>query len=73
MSLEQLIEEFLLENGAIKVRFANRESLAGGPPSADLTYQLEGARSAVSFALPLDKYSFIDESVTSALSSSGTP
>jgi epoxyqueuosine reductase QueG len=55
MSLEQLIEEFLLENGAIKVRFANRESLAGGPPSADLTYQLEGARSAVSFALPLDR------------------
>jgi epoxyqueuosine reductase QueG len=55
MSLNRLIEEFLLERGAIKVRFANRESLAGGPPSADLTYQLEGARSAVSFALPLDR------------------
>jgi len=55
MSLNQLIEEFLLENGAVKVRFANRESLAGGPPSADLTYQIEGARSAVSFALPLDR------------------
>jgi epoxyqueuosine reductase len=55
MSLEKLIEEFLLSKGALKVRFANRESLAGGPPSTDLTYQLEGARSAVSFALPLDR------------------
>jgi len=55
MSLEKQIEEFLLEKGAIKVRYANLESLAGGPPSADLTYQLEGARSAVSFALPLDR------------------
>jgi epoxyqueuosine reductase len=55
MSLSQLIEEFLLERGAIKVRFANFESLAGGPPSADLTYQIPGARSAVSFALPLDR------------------
>jgi len=53
LSRNPLIEELLLENGAIKVRFANRESLAGGPPSADLTYQIEGARSAVSFALPL--------------------
>lgn len=55
MSLNSLIEEFLLERGAIKVRFANRESLAGGPPSADLGYQVEGARSAISFALPLDR------------------
>ena len=55
MSLNSLIEEFLLERGAIKVRFANLESLAGGPPSADLTYQIDGARSAVSFALPLDR------------------
>jgi epoxyqueuosine reductase len=55
MSLNKMIEEFLLENGAIKVRFANLDSLAGGPPSADLTYQLEGARSAISFALPMDR------------------
>lgn len=54
MSLEKLIEEFLLEKGAIKVRFATLESLAGGPPSADLTYQLREARSAISFALPLE-------------------
>ena len=55
MGLEKEIEEFLLEKGAIKVRFANAESLAGGPPSTDLTYQQEGARSAISFALPLDR------------------
>ncbi|MBT4269412.1 MAG: hypothetical protein HN580_14890 [Deltaproteobacteria bacterium] len=36
MSLNGLIEEFLLERGALKVGFANKETLAGGPPSADL-------------------------------------
>ncbi len=55
MSLEAFIEDFLRERGALKVGFANRESLAGGPPSADLDYILPGARSAVSFALPLDR------------------
>lgn len=54
MALEKLIEEFLLEKGAIKVAFATQESLAGGPPSIDLTYVLKEARSAISFALPLD-------------------
>ena len=44
MSMEKLIEEFLLEKGAIKVGFASLESLAGGPPSTDLTYQLKDAR-----------------------------
>ncbi len=55
MSLNHEIEEFLQERGAIKVGFATRETLAGGPPSADLTYILPEARSAVSFALPLDR------------------
>lgn len=55
MSLEQQVEEFLLERGAVKVGFATRESLAGGPPSADLRYQLPEARSAICFALPLDR------------------
>lgn len=55
MSLESLIEEFLLERGAIKVGIATAETLAGGPPSTDLQYCLEGARSAVSFALPLNR------------------
>ncbi len=55
MSLNEKVEAFLLANGALKVGFATVETLAGGPPSADLTYRLEGARSAVSFALPLDR------------------
>jgi epoxyqueuosine reductase QueG len=55
MSLEREVEEFLLERGALKVGFANAKSLSGGPPSADLTYILPEARSAVSFALPLDR------------------
>ena len=61
MSLNSTIEEFLLGNGAVKVGFANKESLMGGPPSTDLDYVFkcvdieEEARSAVSFALPLDQ------------------
>jgi epoxyqueuosine reductase len=55
MSLNREIEEFLLERGALKVGFATLETLAGGPPSADLTYIMPEARSAVSFALPLDR------------------
>ena len=31
------------------------ETLAGGPPSTDLSYVLAAARSAVVFALPLDQ------------------
>jgi len=54
MSLNQRIDEFLMERGALKVGFATTTTLAGGPPSADLTYKLEGARSAISFALPLN-------------------
>jgi epoxyqueuosine reductase QueG len=55
VSLNKLAEEFLLERGALKVAVATVETLAGGPPSADITYRMEGARSAVSFALPLDR------------------
>ncbi len=55
MSLNRKIEEFLIERGAIKVGFANKERLSSGPPSADLEYSLPGARSAVSFAVPFDR------------------
>ncbi|MCJ7652828.1 MAG: epoxyqueuosine reductase, partial [Actinobacteria bacterium] len=54
MSLNEEIEEYLLERGALKVGFATLETLSGGPPSADLEYIHPGGRSAVSFALPLD-------------------
>ncbi|MDK1021901.1 MAG: epoxyqueuosine reductase [Candidatus Hydrogenedentes bacterium] len=55
VSLNQRIEEFLLSRGAIKVGFATVETLDGGPPSVDLSYKLPGAKSAVSFAFPLNK------------------
>ncbi len=55
ISLNQKIEEFLLERGAIKVGFATIETLAGSPPSADIRYKLDNARSAISFALPLNR------------------
>jgi len=54
MSLEALVKEFLLERRAISVGIATVETLSGGPPSADITYRMEGARSAVSFALPVN-------------------
>lgn len=54
-SLKEEIESFLKVKGALRVGFANLETLSGGPPSADLTYILTEAQSAVSFALPLDK------------------
>lgn len=55
MPLEHSIHEFLLERGALAVGIATTETLAGGPPSADITYGMEGARSAISFALPLNR------------------
>ncbi|HJN51706.1 MAG: hypothetical protein QGH75_00715 [Pseudomonadales bacterium] len=61
MDLNRAIEELLKDRGAIKVGFANKDSLAGGPPSTDLDYVFNAAdiaqeaRSAVSFALPLDQ------------------
>ncbi|MCP4760206.1 MAG: epoxyqueuosine reductase [archaeon] len=54
-SYNEMIEEFLLERGAIKVGFVTLETMAGGPPSADLTYILPEAQSGISFCLPYDK------------------
>jgi len=41
--------------GAAAVGIATNETLAGGPPSVDLSYVLPGAASAVSFLVPLDQ------------------
>jgi len=54
-SLNHEIKEFLLKRGAIKVGFATCETLEGGPPSTDLSYILPEARSAIGFAMPLDR------------------
>ena len=41
--------------GADAVGIVTTEMLSGGPPSTDLSYVLPGAKSAVSFALPLEQ------------------
>ena len=51
--LSRLTMDFVRENGAALAGIATVETLRGGPPSTDLSYVLEGARSAVTFAIPL--------------------
>ncbi len=41
--------------GASAVGIATIETLAGGPPSTDLTYVLPEARAAITFAVPLNQ------------------
>ena len=53
--LNQLVKDLVLNAGAIDVGVVTTETLKGGPPSTDLSYVLEGAKSAVVFALPLDQ------------------
>jgi epoxyqueuosine reductase QueG len=52
--LTQFAIDFVTTQGACAVGIATNETLAGGPPSTDLEYVLPGAKSAVSFAVPLD-------------------
>jgi len=54
-TLSDFAVEFLTTQGATVVGICTRETLAGGPPSTDLEYVLPGARSAVSFAVPLNQ------------------
>ena len=53
--LDQTVKDLVLNAGAIDVGIVTTESLEGGPPSTDLSYVLDGARSAIVFALPLDQ------------------
>jgi epoxyqueuosine reductase QueG len=53
--LTQLAIDYVMCEGACAAGVATRETLAGGPPSTDLEYVLPGAKSAVSFAVPLDQ------------------
>ena len=54
-ALTDFAVDFLQTQGASVVGIATTDTLAGGPPSADLEYVLPGARSAVSFAVPFDQ------------------
>jgi epoxyqueuosine reductase QueG len=53
--LSEMARKFLMVQGACAVGICTKETLAGGPPSTDLEYVLPGARSAVTFAVPMDQ------------------
>ena len=52
--LQKMLMDQARLNGAVSVGVATLETLDGGPVSADLTRVLEGARSAITFAVRLD-------------------
>ncbi len=52
--LSQLLMDYVLGEGACAAGIATVETLADGPPSADLNYVLPGAKSALVFAVPLE-------------------
>ncbi|MEE8470986.1 MAG: epoxyqueuosine reductase [Dehalococcoidia bacterium] len=52
--LSQAVKEMAICLGAVAAGISTTETLHGGPPSADLSYVLPNAKSAISFALPLD-------------------
>lgn len=54
-SLTQSAIDFLKCDGACAAGIVTTDTLEGGPPSTDLSYVLPEAKSAVSFALPLDQ------------------
>ena len=55
-SLSKLVTNYVLCGGATVAGIATRQTLEGGPPSADLSFVLPEARAAVVFAVPLNKH-----------------
>jgi epoxyqueuosine reductase len=53
--LTSRVKELATCLGATDVGIVTGESLSGGPPSADLTYVLPEAKSAITFSLPLNQ------------------
>ena len=52
--LSRVVREFVMIEGACAAGIATVQTLAGGPPSSDLSYVLPDARAAVSFAVAID-------------------
>jgi len=52
--LTRTLTDMARDLGAVATGVATGDTLAGGPPSTDLEYVLPGAKSAASFALPMD-------------------
>ncbi len=57
--MSQFVIDFVKTEGACAAGIATVETLAGGPPSADLSYIRADAKSAISFAVPLDEEAII--------------
>jgi epoxyqueuosine reductase QueG len=55
VNLREEVEKVLLEQGAVSVGFATKETLKGGPPTTDMTYVMPEAETVICFAVPLDK------------------
>ncbi len=55
VELTEALKKMALTLGAFKVGISTTETLSGGPPSADMTYVLPEAKSAVCFALAFDQ------------------
>ena len=54
-TLTEQVKEIIRSYGGARMGITARETLVGGPPSADLTYILPEAKSAITFALPLNR------------------
>jgi epoxyqueuosine reductase QueG len=54
-TLTEQLKDLVRSYGGARVGIVTRQTLAGGPPSTDLTYILPEARSALTVALPLNK------------------
>ncbi len=55
MPIEQEITKYLEDAGALKVGFTNQEKLKDGPPSTVLSTYMAGAKSAILFAIPMNR------------------
>jgi epoxyqueuosine reductase len=54
-TLTEQVGEIIRSYGGARMGIATWGTLAGGPPSADMTYILPEAKSAITFAIPLDR------------------
>ena len=55
LTIRDRLMESAVNSGCNAVGVCNQEGLEGGPPSTDLTRQLEGARSAIVVSYPVDE------------------
>jgi epoxyqueuosine reductase len=54
-TLSKIAMDFVIDQGACAAGIATLETMKGGPPSSDLAYVLPNARSAITYAVPIDQ------------------